>query len=71
MAVKKTHWPLNLTTSFIAIRAKIYPILEFWFENIPSGNPGPGQGYQTSYPAINVNKEGSQLCANFLTQVSY
>jgi hypothetical protein len=27
-------------TSFTARDSKIYPNLNFWFENIPSGNPG-------------------------------
>jgi hypothetical protein len=28
-----------MPTSSIAIPSKIYPNLEFWFENKPSGNP--------------------------------
>jgi hypothetical protein len=29
----------NLPTSFNARHSKIYPNWNFWFENIPSGNP--------------------------------
>jgi hypothetical protein len=29
----------NIPTSSIARPSKIYPNLDFWFENIPSGNP--------------------------------
>jgi hypothetical protein len=39
MAVcKKTKCSKNITTS-IAVPFKMYPNLDFWFENIPSGNP--------------------------------
>jgi hypothetical protein len=38
MAVcKKTKCSKNITTS-IAVPFKMYPNLDFWFENIPSGN---------------------------------
>jgi hypothetical protein len=30
-----------MTTSSIARPSKIYPNLDFWFENKPSGNPAP------------------------------
>jgi hypothetical protein len=30
----------NIPTSSIARPSKNYPNLDFWFENIPSGNPG-------------------------------
>jgi hypothetical protein len=46
MAIKRTQWQQNrpnghnLQTSFIARHLKIYPNWDFWFENIPSGNPG-------------------------------
>jgi hypothetical protein len=30
---------INITTSSIARPSKKYPNLDFWFENIPSGNP--------------------------------
>jgi hypothetical protein len=36
---KLTKWPLNILTSFIGRSSKIYPNRDFWFENIPSGNP--------------------------------
>jgi hypothetical protein len=46
MAIKYTNWQQNrpnghknLPTSFIARLSKIYPNWDFWFENIPSGNP--------------------------------
>jgi hypothetical protein len=32
----------NITTSSIARPSKIYPNLDVWFENMPSGNPVPG-----------------------------
>jgi hypothetical protein len=31
---------LKYSTVFIARPSKIYPNLDFWFETIPSGNPG-------------------------------
>jgi hypothetical protein len=37
---KWTKCPLNIPTSSIAIPSKMYPNLEFWLENKPSGNPG-------------------------------
>jgi hypothetical protein len=40
-AIKQTKWLLNIPTSFVARPSKIYPNLEFWFENMPSGNPEP------------------------------
>jgi hypothetical protein len=39
MAVKYTKRPQNIPTSSIARPSKIYPDWDFWFENIPSGNP--------------------------------
>jgi hypothetical protein len=39
MAVKSTKWSYNLPTSSTARPSKIYANLDFWFENIPSGNP--------------------------------
>jgi hypothetical protein len=36
MAIKYT----NMATSSIARPSKIYPNWDFWFENVPSGNPG-------------------------------
>jgi hypothetical protein len=30
---------IKIPTSFIARLSKIYPNWDFWFENIPSGNP--------------------------------
>jgi hypothetical protein len=40
MAVIYSKCPLDIPTFFIPRHAKIYPNLDFWFENIPSGNPG-------------------------------
>jgi hypothetical protein len=40
MAGKLTEWSLNLPTTYIARPYKVYPNWYFWFENIPSGNPG-------------------------------
>jgi hypothetical protein len=31
--------PLNIPTSSVVRLSKIYPKWDFWFENIPSGNP--------------------------------
>jgi hypothetical protein len=38
----------NLPTFFIPRASKIYPKLDFWFENIPSGNPGGNAGFKKS-----------------------
>jgi hypothetical protein len=40
MAVKYTKWTNNLLATFIAKHSKNYPNWDFWFENLPSGNPG-------------------------------
>jgi hypothetical protein len=37
--LKYTEWPKNIPTSSIARPYKIYPNWDFWFKNIPSGNP--------------------------------
>jgi hypothetical protein len=39
MATKYTKWPYNVPTPSMARPSKIYPNSDFWFENIPSGNP--------------------------------
>jgi hypothetical protein len=40
IAVQQTERPQNLPTPFLARHSKIYLNWDFWFENIPSGNPG-------------------------------
>jgi hypothetical protein len=41
MAVQYTKWPWNIGTNIFHCKTlKIYPNWHFWFENIPSGNPG-------------------------------
>jgi hypothetical protein len=40
MAVIYSKRPYNIPTYFIPRPSKIYRNLDFWFENIPSGNPG-------------------------------
>jgi hypothetical protein len=40
MAVKYSKWPYNIPTFPILRPSKICPNLDFWFENIPFGNPG-------------------------------
>jgi hypothetical protein len=37
---KYTKWANNIPPSSIARPYKIYPNRDFWFENMPSGNPG-------------------------------
>jgi hypothetical protein len=39
IAINHTKWPFNMLTSFIARPSKLYPNRDFWFENMPSGNP--------------------------------
>jgi hypothetical protein len=39
IVVKLIKWPYSLPTFFIARRSRMYPYLDFWFENIRSGNP--------------------------------
>jgi hypothetical protein len=39
MAVKYPQWSQIVTTFFISRSHKIYPNWDFWYENIPSGNP--------------------------------
>jgi hypothetical protein len=44
MAIRYAKWPQkqmaqNIPTSSIARPSKIYPNCDFWFGNIPSGNP--------------------------------
>jgi hypothetical protein len=40
MAGKLIKWPQNRLTFSIARPSKICPNWDFWFENMPSGNPG-------------------------------
>jgi hypothetical protein len=44
MTTKFTKCPINIQKSSIRRTSKIYPNLAFWFENIPSGNPGENSG---------------------------
>jgi hypothetical protein len=37
---EKPKWPQNMPASSISRPFKIYPNWYFWFENMPSGNPG-------------------------------
>jgi hypothetical protein len=40
MAIKQAKWSyLKYANTSIARSTKIYPNWDFWFENIPSGNP--------------------------------
>jgi hypothetical protein len=39
MAVKYTNGRKYILISSIARSSKIYPNWDFWFENLPSGNP--------------------------------
>jgi hypothetical protein len=39
MAIKYYKWSLNKPIFTIQRPSKIYPKLDFWFENKPSGNP--------------------------------
>jgi hypothetical protein len=43
MVVKYSEGPLNIPTLYVPRPNKIYPIRDFWFENIPSGNPDPNE----------------------------
>jgi IMP cyclohydrolase len=40
MAVIYLKWTYNIPTFAIPRHSKIYPNRDFWFENIPSGDPG-------------------------------
>jgi hypothetical protein len=40
MAIKCTKWSYNLPTYSILRPSKIYQNWDFWFENVPFGNPG-------------------------------
>jgi hypothetical protein len=42
LAIKLTKWSLNMLASSTERPFKIYPNWDFWFENIPSGNPDAG-----------------------------
>jgi hypothetical protein len=50
-----TKWSWNLPTSFITKPSKIYPNWDFWFENMPSGNP-----VKLSRPFLVLESEGSK-----------
>jgi predicted phosphoadenosine phosphosulfate sulfurtransferase len=41
MGKKYSKLPRNTPTFSIPRLSKMYPIWDFWNENIPSGNPGP------------------------------
>jgi hypothetical protein len=40
MDLKVLTWPQSVPNCFIQRAPKINPNQDFWFENIPSGNPG-------------------------------
>jgi hypothetical protein len=40
--------------------SKIYPVWNFWFENMPSGNPALQEGYNWSWPSITWVSWGEQ-----------
>jgi hypothetical protein len=44
MTTKYTKWPLNIPTFAFPRFSKIYPNWDFWYENIPSGNPETDDG---------------------------
>jgi hypothetical protein len=44
--VKWTKCPWNIPSSSIATPSKIYPNIDFWFENKPSGNPGANPNFK-------------------------
>jgi hypothetical protein len=39
MAIIYSKWVKNIPTNSITRPSKIYPNWDFWYENIPSGNP--------------------------------
>jgi hypothetical protein len=39
IVIMHSKWALNIPTFSIQIPSKIYPNWDFWYENIPSGNP--------------------------------
>jgi hypothetical protein len=51
---------LKVPTFFIPRPSKIYPNLDIWFENIPSGNPGTqtyrGEGICLTIVSKNENE---------------
>jgi hypothetical protein len=47
--VKYFKWQQNIPTSSIPRPSKIYPNLDFWFENMPSGNHGSKGPYSWTY----------------------
>jgi hypothetical protein len=44
---------IQLPTYSIARPSKIYPRWNFWFENMPSGNPETGGGERTEIQLVN------------------
>jgi hypothetical protein len=53
---------LNCTNIFNLKAPKIYPNWDFWFQNIPSGNPGWGSRRSDNWRDIVLAREGVQLC---------
>jgi hypothetical protein len=51
---------MYIPTSFITRPSKIYPNLDFWIENKPSGNPGlqPGRLEWQTIPTIKIRNQG-------------
>jgi hypothetical protein len=52
MATKYTKWPQRIPNGRqMAIKYNniIYPNWDFWFENMPSGNPGPNDIEKNKY----------------------
>jgi hypothetical protein len=52
---------IKYTNNFIARPSKIYPNLDFWFENIPSGNP------DTEWVLLQSDKNYVSCCIVILT----
>jgi hypothetical protein len=40
MVMKYSEWPQNIPTLSVPKPSKIFQNWDFWFENVPSGNPG-------------------------------
>jgi hypothetical protein len=49
MAAKYHKRPLHIPTFSVLMLYKIYPNWDFWFENIPSGNPGAEENFEKRF----------------------
>jgi hypothetical protein len=62
MAVKYFKGPLTVPTFSIRRPSKIYPNLDFWFEDIPSGSPA-GKWHKNDFLFLSFRPLAFNICS--------